>query len=723
VTRVRVATLWHMHQPLYRDPIDRSVILPWVRLHALKDYLGMLKLVEDVPGASATFNLVPSLVDQLEAAAGGTSDPWQEVSRKPADSLTPQERAFCSRALFMAHPQQLIGRFPRFAELLQARGPKTDGDSMARATLHFTQQDWTDLQVLGTLAWFDLDWQKHDRTLAGLAAKGRGFSEADKAALFERERALVGSVLPAYRKAAQAGRLELSTSPYYHPILPLLCDTEAHHEACPGAPLPRRFQHPEDAADQIRRAIERHTSVFGQPPVGMWPSEGSLSEQAVLEMARAGLRWTASDEGVLERSAGRPLHRDGQGVAQPLDLLYRAWRRRTSAGDIGLLFRDRALSDLIGFSYASMEPQAAAADLLARLERIGERWAREGLAGDPVVGIMLDGENAWEHYQDGGRVFLRAFYEGLVGSPSLESVSVGAAVAGTQPGELSRVFAGSWIHANFSVWIGHQEDRHAWDLLGDARDVLASTGERVGAEAREAAAEAYRAACGSDWCWWYGEEHSTENDLEFDRLFRRHLQAVYIHLGLEPPAALENTLITARRAAVLQSRPTAPVTPVLDGELSTPLEWVAAGVHRAGSEGTTMHRGPGIVTAIRFGAGGESLHFLVETEGSAAAALQQFEIVIGFPGPTALRYRVLSQAGSVRLCREERTGLGWVGRASRGRVAAGSVLEISLPVAELRAAPDGCFDFRVSVLQGGAEVETHPLAAPLQICLGEVARD
>jgi len=708
-----------MHQPLYRDPLDGSVVLPWVRLHALKDYLGMLRLVEGIPGARATFNLVPSLIDQLEACARGVSDPWGDVARKPAASLTAHERAFALQALFMAASQNLIGRFPRFAELLALRGNETEPARLAAVAPRLGPQDYRDLQVLGTLAWFDLDWQTGDPVVAALVAKGRGFTEEDKAALFEREHALLGSVLPAYRRAGEAGRVELSASPYYHPILPLLCDTEAHHEAHPGAPLPRRFRHPEDAADQIRRAIQRHASVFGRPPAGMWPSEGAVSEEAVLAMARAGLRWTASDEGVLERSAGRPLRRDSRGVVQPLDLLYRPWRRRTAAGDIGLLFRDRALSDLIGFSYSSMEPAQAAADLLARLQGIGEQWRREGLPGSPVVGIILDGENAWEHYRDGGRVFLRAFYEGLVSDPGLESVTVGDVVDPGTADELSRVFAGSWIHADFSVWIGHADDRRAWNLLGDARDALTAAEGGVSAEAREAAWEAYRAACGSDWCWWYGEDHATENDLEFDRLFRRHLQAVYRHLGLEPPARLEDTLITARRAAVRQSRPTAAITPVLDGEVTTPSEWAAAGVHRAGSEGTTMHRGAGIVTAIRFGDGSDGLHFLIETAEAAAAALETCEIVVSFTGPTAVRYRVHSRGGQVELRREERAGPGWVGGPSAGRAAAGSVLEVTLPVSELRPATGRCFEFRVSALQGGAELEQHPLAAPLRICLGE----
>ena len=306
---------------------------------------------------------------------------------------------------------------------------------------------------------------------------------------------LAGSHPESYERS-----IELSASPYYHPILPLLCDSDVHREAHPGAYVPRRFRHPEDAADQIRRAIDRHTAVFGRPPVGMWPSEGSVSEEAVTEMARAGLRWTASDEGVLERSIQRPLHRDSRGTAHPVDLLYRPWIRRTPAGQIAMLFRDRTLSDLIGFSYSGSDPEHAAHDLLERIRRIGETWTREGHGGDPVVPIILDGENAWEHFREGGRTFLRRFYAGLQADAHLRGVTMSEAMAAGVPHQLPRVFAGSWIHSDFSVWIGHADDRRAWDLLGAARDALSAAEKSGGVapEARERAREAFRAASGSD---------------------------------------------------------------------------------------------------------------------------------------------------------------------------------------------------------------------------------
>jgi alpha-amylase/alpha-mannosidase (GH57 family) len=724
---VRVALLWHMHQPSYHDPLSGEFVLPWVRLHALKDYYGMVRVLAETPGVKATFNLVPSLIDQLLAYARGEArEALLDVSLKPAADLSAHEKLLALRGLFMAHRQNLIGRFPRFEELLLLRGDKNDEASLRPVVARFREQDYRDLQVVSKLAWFDLEWREHDAVVRALVEKGRGFGEEDKRALAARERALLQAIVPAYREAAESGQVELSTTPYYHPILPLLCDSAAHHEAHAGAPLPRRYRHPEDAADQIRRAIARHTEVFGRPPAGLWPSEGSLSDEVVACIAEAGLQWTASDEGVLQRSAQKAIHRDSRGTAYPLDVLYRPWVRRTPKGEVRLLFRDRALSDLIGFSYSGLEPERAAHDMLERLLRIGERWSEQRLPGSPVVGVILDGENCWEHYRDGGRVFLRALYRGLQDDPRLQGVTLReAALADAAPAELPRVHAGSWINADFSVWIGHADDRRAWDLLGDARDALerARLEKRLPVEALERAGEIFRAACGSDWCWWYGEEHSSENDVEFDRLFRRHLIAVYRELGQAAPEALQETLITTRRIALSRwSRPTGGVNPTLDGRISSPEEWLAAGVHRTATGGA-MRRGLAELTAIRFGLGDDRLHLLFEAQAPALELLGRVELVVSFPGPTTLSYRVQASNGQTSISRSERTGMGWVASPTAARAAALDVLEVAIPVRELRPGPGRRVEFRVLVMEGGVELQRHPELGPIEIGLEEVMRD
>jgi len=720
---VHVAFLWHMHQPSYRDPIDDVFALPWARLHALKDYLGMVELLEETPALRLTFNLVPSLVDQIDAYARGRArEPLLAASLKPAEALNEEEKLLALRGMFMAHRENLIGRQPRLAELLEKRGPDANLASLQEAVARFTVDDLRDLQVLSKLAWFDLGWQEKDPVVRGLVAKGRGFDESDKQRLAEREHALLNAILPAYRRAAERGQVELCTSPYYHPILPLLCDSAVHHEAHPGAPLPKSFRHPEEAAEQIRRAIARHESAFGRRPEGMWPPEGSVSEAAVLEMARAGLRWTATDEGILERSIHRSIHRDSRGTAYPMEVLYRPWKRRTAAGELSIVFRDRALSDLIGFSYSGVDPRHAANDLLERLRRVGERWQGQGLQGEPLVAVILDGENAWEYFRDGGRVFLRTLYAGLAEDPQLRPVTVSEAIAAQPPEELPRLFAGSWIRSDFSVWIGHPDDRRAWDLLADARQAIVESEGKLEPAALEQAREIFRAACGSDWCWWYGEEHHSENDIEFDRLFRRHLLAIYRLLRRQPPEALHRSLITTRRLEVRQSHPSGLVFPVIDGRLSSPEEWLAAGVYRA-EAGTTMHRSSPGVRTVRFGVGDEKLHLLVEGTTGAGELLTSGSLSVTFPGPTTLRYRVERVGPELRLARAEHTRMGWVPSSTKAVAAAADVVELSVPISELRPDSRRVLGLHVILERGDVEVERHPELGPIEVPLEEVTRD
>ncbi len=710
MSAVDVVFLWHMHQPSYRDPLRGQVLLPWTRLHALKDYLGMVKLLEATPDVHVTFNLVPSLVDQLDDYAHGRVDePLWNLTLRPAEDLDERERVVALELLFRAHERNVLGRFRRYAELREQRGASTAEPDLRQVARRFSHQDLRDLQVLSRLAWVDRDWQAHDPEIRRLVAKGRDFDLHDQAVLAERERALLSAVLPAYRAAAAAGRVELCTSPYYHPILPLLCDSSAHHEAHPGAPLPRLYRHPEDAFDQLARARERHAAMFGEPARGVWPPEGSLSEPALLELARAGARWTASDEAVLGRSLGVTFEREAHGGLRQAELLYRPWRRATAAGDLHVLFRDRVLSDLIGFSYAHMEPVAAAHDLLARLRAVGESWQRRGLSGRPVVGVMLDGENAWEHFVDGGRTFLGTLYGALQCDPQLRARTVSEALAEAEDWELPRVFAGSWIQADFSVWIGHAEDRRAWDLLGDARDALERSRGYVASAAWEQAHEALRAACGSDWFWWYGDEHVTPDEFEFDLLFRRHVEAVYTHLGLMPPSVLSSPLIEARRAPELQQAPSGTLAPTLDGQVTDAREWASAGRYEIPLCGSSMHRGVLHLRRLLYGYGAGCLHVLIEASQPTDALLEQHEACVCFQGPRALRYRLRRTPAGLQVRREERSPNGWLTLATRARAASAQVCELSVPLHELtgmQASP--CLALRVQLVQGGLPLEEHP---------------
>src|ERR1700681_1405457 len=508
----QIAILWHMHQPFYEDLVTHEHILPWVRLHALKDYYGMVALLREFPKVRVTFNLVPSLLVQLEAFAENRArDRFLDLSLKPAADLTDSDVAFVVDNFFHAQRQRMIEVYPRYAELLARRGGTLPTAADARAAAgRFSRDDLRDLQVWHKLAWLDPSYLEGDDRVRALIAKDRGFTEDDKALLRTVELELLNRVIPEYRAAAARGQVELSTSPFYHPILPLLCDTDVYLRTHPDSRMPRqRFARPADAAEQLMRAVALHERLFGHAPVGLWPSEGSVSDAMVPLAVAAGFRWMATDELILARTLGMALGRDGADhIAQP-ERLYAPYRVTTGGAAIACAFRDHQLSDLIGFSYAGWRPDAAADHFVARLVEAGRRYASRTGGGEALLSIILDGENAREHFE----------------------------ACAQSRHELTTIFPGSWIDANFYIWIGHRDDQRGWSQLADARralDQVTSAGPDVVAQAREEVLIAE----GSDWFWWYGDDHSSDHDAEFDDLFRRHLRNVYKFLQKPIPDEL-----------------------------------------------------------------------------------------------------------------------------------------------------------------------------------------
>ena len=325
----KVAILWHMHQPFYEDLVTHEHILPWVRMHALKDYYGMIALLREFPDVHMTFNLVPSLMVQLEEfAAGRAHDRHLELSLKPAAELTPADAVFILENFFHAQRARMIDVYPRYAELAARRGGGEPDAAQARTLVpRYSVGDLRDLQVWQKLAWIDPIYLDGDARVRALVEKGRDFSEEDKALLHEVELELLNKVIPEYREAAERGQAELSTSPFYHPILPLLCDTDVYLRTHPDARRPRqRFAHPEDAALQLARAVQCHERLFGHPPAGLWPSEGSVSDAMVPLVAGAGFRWMATDELILARTLHTTFTRDGHGRVEQPESLYRPYR-------------------------------------------------------------------------------------------------------------------------------------------------------------------------------------------------------------------------------------------------------------------------------------------------------------------------------------------------------------------------------------------------------------
>jgi alpha-amylase/alpha-mannosidase (GH57 family) len=726
----KVAILWHMHQPFYEDLVTGEHILPWVRLHALKDYFGMVALLKEFPDVKVTFNLVPSLLVQLEAFAEGRArDRYLELSLKPAVDLQPSDVDFILDHFFEAQRRRMIDVYPRYSELFARRGGSlpTQADKRAAAR-RFTVDDLRDLQVWHKLAWMDPFYLEGESRIRGLIEKGSRYTEEDKALLAEVELELLNRVIPEYRDAARRGQIEISTSPFYHPILPLLCDTDVYLRTHPDSSMPRqRFVHPEDAVEQLERAAACHERLFGRRPKGMWPSEGSVSDAIVPLVADAGFAWMATDELVLARTLGVSLVRGGDGHLEQPERLYTPYALTTRGARLGCAFRDHALSDLIGFSYAGWNSEVAAEDFVGRLAEAGRRYSARTGGEEAVIPIILDGENAWEHFEGGGRPFLRALYYRLSRHPELRTVTMAEGCAAARR-ELTGIFPGSWIDANFYIWIGHADDQRGWSQLADARQVL-ETAIRTSAldpVALAGAREEVLIAEGSDWFWWYGDDHSSDQDLEFDDLFRRHLRNVYRLLQKPVPDELFVSNISGPGAPPAQTAPVALLNPTLDGEETSYFEWLGAGALeiRDAYRGGAMHqatRRTSTLTLVQFGFGRtpERLFVRLDSDQRLADLLADgYVFSLKFLQPAGVRFVIRMVSGQVVgtfWYRADEVD-GWTDRGTGGTtVAAGTILEAALPLDELVSGADAAVAFFVVVsAPDHTEAETHPEHHPFE---------
>ncbi len=722
---IRVVFLWHMHQPFYKDLVSGEYRLPWVRLHALKDYYGMVKLLDEFPGVRQTFNLVPSLVQQIQEYVDGRArDPFLDVASKPPAELSPTEKRFCLHYLFQANPTHLIGRYPRYRQLYDHF--RSHGASPEKAAVNFSTRDFADLQVLSQITWFD-EFFLDDPDVAGLIRKGKDFTSDDQKRVLSKQREFLARVLPAYREAAQKGIVELSTSPYYHPILPLLCDSNMGAGSSPGLPLPQaRFQHPEDALEQLQHGIAMHEQVFGARPRGAWPSEGSISEQVITLGQTAGLDWMASDEEVLGRTQGRRFTRDGTRLLEDgAERLYKVYRYEKDGARMHLLFRDHALSDLIGFVYAGVPPQAAAEEFIRRIKESAAPVVSSGR--DAVVPIILDGENAWEYYPASGREFLRRLYGGIASDPALEAATVSQAIERTTDfGSLSGLVPGSWIHANFNVWIGAPEDNQAWDYLSAARDFYARRAPSAPEDKRKLAWEEILIAEGSDWNWWYGPQHHSANDRDFDELYRKHLANVYQFLDATPPEYL------GRPIGKVDVRPqftpqTAYIRPRIDGTKVGYFDWLGAASYTSDRRGSAMHGKQFLLDAVY--AGIDSAHLYVRLDFAGGVPRGRLDVVVKLESLAAATGKPLRQLrGEVALDnraiaawkmeREEESGAA----SPDGRPQAGffeprlsRVLEFQVPLAELGAAAGSRVRLRLSIWRDGLPVDALPAEGWLEL--------
>ena len=588
-----VAFLWHMHQPNYRDPHTGDFVLPFVRLHGVKGYYDMIRLAGEYPRMRVTINLVPSLIEQIHHYADSSArDLYGDMSLIDPGDLTEIQRYFIIRNFFMNRWETHVRPHSRYRELLVLRGTTPTREDPPTVVSRFSDRDIADLQT-----WFNLSWcgyfaRSDYPEIRGLIEKGKDFTPEDKQTVIDVHQRIMERLLGLYKDAADDGRVELSTSPHYHPILPLLMDTESARRAMPGVELPGRFAHPEDADRQIKRGRELFSDTFGFAPRGMWPPEGSVSPEVIPLAVDNGFSWMASDQDIL-------LHSECQGTGNEKDI-YTSHTAAHDGREIGVVFRDRNLSDLVGFSYAQSPPGAAAEDFLRRVEQI----AREKRRHPALVAVILDGENPWEGYMDGGEQFLRTVYGRLSDEKagSAGSITVGEYVSTYPPhSRIAPLFSGSWINHNFGIWIGHPEDNRAWDLVSFARSYLMDK-EREGAstEALDIAWERLLAAEGSDWFWWFGDDFHSDAEEEFDALFRGYLAGVFEAFGDDPPSLLGVPVKKTSRS--LETRqPLGFIHPDVNGRVDDYYEWINSGFYEVGFGSGSMYGGAEVIGSLYFG--------------------------------------------------------------------------------------------------------------------------
>ncbi len=533
--RLGVAFIWHMHQPFYKDGLGGKYLMPWVRLHGVKDYFPMAALVEEFDDIKVTFNLVPSLVEQInDYTLNDATDTFLDLTLKKAASLTLTDKVDILNNFFKVNFNRFIEPNARYSELLLKKGVNPlSGVSLKKTIQNFSTRDFLDLQVLFNMSWFHSISIDDDINLKDLVGKKKHYTEEDKEYVVLKQKEILAQILPLYKRLQDNGRIEITTTPYYHPIVPLICDTSISRVSTPGLPLPkRRFQHPEDAEWQIEAAIKYHTEQFGLPPRGMWPSEGSVSDEALDIMIAKGIDWIATDEDILFNSLS--LYDKKSKAFAPFDrrIIYRPYKFKRDSRSLTVMFRDKNISDIISFNYNAWDQIDAAWDLIGHFKRVEENLRRDTDRG--IITIVMDGENAWEYFTDNGRRFFDTLYANLDKQSDICSTTVSEYLE-LEPAKrsISNIFPASWINHDFKIWIGEEQDNLSWQYLDRVRrDLVKFTKEFQkkpegdGAKMAGAWRELYIAE-GSDWNWWYGGKARTGKENPFDPLYRIHLKNIY----------------------------------------------------------------------------------------------------------------------------------------------------------------------------------------------------
>lgn len=557
-----------MHQPVYQLTPTGDYLMPWVRLHAVKDYLDMVLILEKFPKIKLNFNLVPVLLDSLiDYGENDLHDIHSRLTITDVEDLTADDKEFIINNFFDANFHSMILPSEEYNRLYQKYQLNPENDINM-----FSNQEYSDLMALFNLAWFDPIYKNIYPELKKLIKKGKDYTTEDRIKIIDIQRDIIRKIIPTYKKFSDEGRIEITTSPYYHPILPILLDIKSIKKSSEND-LPTNLKMELDARMQTEMALDRMENIFGKRPRGIWPSEHCISSKELGLFKELGVDWTISDEGILSNSINFEFVRDFRGYLEDPYHLLKSYKYKDDG--VNIIFRDSVIPNLIGFEYPNHPAESAANDLYDRI-----KVAQSKLLSSPdenhLITIAMDGENCWENYTADGSTFLSTIYSLIENDPSLETILISDYLDKDIQKPLNKISSGSWVNRNFKLWIDEPLKNLAWTYLKQVRDDFSAYVKQNPLNPNIEAARRELFICeGSDWFWWYGEPNDSGRDNIFDYIFREHLKNIYLFLGLEVPQYLDTPLLSA---ITKPSRyPKGEFTPVMDGKEKDDENWLNAG--------------------------------------------------------------------------------------------------------------------------------------------------
>ena len=543
--------------------------MPWVFLHAIKDYYEMPWLLSLHKGVKASFNITPPLIEQLNLYSDPLkNDYFLSLWHKKPSELDIEQRTWLIKTCKSTQYETMIRPIPYFSELYHK-------DVLSDAEL-------IDFEVVFMLAWCGNYLRQENTLVKKLFIKEKAFTQDDKSILLDTLTSFLKGILPFYAHLQKQGRISLSTTPYNHPILPLLLDMNNakkanEHTSLVDNPLSLR----DDAIEQVERSIALYKETFGTAPTGFWPAEGAVDEESIEIYKQRGLSWIATDEAILFRS----LEDDERSN------LYKPY----VYNDVTIGFRDHALSDLIGFNYRFKSGHDASTHFMQSIEPIMQKDK------EATVFVILDGENAWEFFDNNAYDFFMELYKCFENTSWCKTATMDEVSQLKNKGHLDKLAPGSWIHGNFDTWSGHHDKNRAWELIYQTKRDVENYSGNISKEIQEKIRFHFLASECSDWFWWYGDDHATEFAYEFDALFREHLMSIYTLLKIHPPADLFEPIISHKSSVSFLLKPQMSISPIIDGKNSSFFEWLGSGSVDESKLYSTMDRVRGPIEKIYYG--------------------------------------------------------------------------------------------------------------------------